>query len=97
MKFGTNVQLKRIFTTLNFFIRYLSTTTLVFRFGNADYFRNVNEYFFIDYDTNETLITAANVIFRENQSKKTPVAGMGYQFFHQNLHNLFSKITNIVS
>ncbi|XP_057651112.1 voltage-dependent calcium channel subunit alpha-2/delta-3 isoform X2 [Diorhabda carinulata] len=41
-----------------------------------------------------SLVTVSKAIFREDGSKKAPVAVVGYQFFHGALQNLFTQITS---
>ncbi|XP_022904961.2 voltage-dependent calcium channel subunit alpha-2/delta-3 isoform X1 [Onthophagus taurus] len=45
-------------------------------------------------DENKTLVTASHAIFREDGSKKTPVAVVGFQFYYTALQEHFMKTTS---
>lgn len=60
--------------------------------------RKLKEIYKIDYILEyyfEKVVTVSNVIFK--YPPKTPIAGVGYQFYLENLHSLFMSITQNVS
>ncbi|CAG9772800.1 unnamed protein product [Ceutorhynchus assimilis] len=44
-------------------------------------------------EANNTLVTVSSGVFKEDGSRKAPVAVVGYQFYHQSLYNIFKKTT----
>ncbi|KAG5878484.1 hypothetical protein JTB14_003170 [Gonioctena quinquepunctata] len=45
-------------------------------------------------NSSHSFVTVSRAIFKEEGSRKAPVAVVGYQFYHSALHSLFTKITS---